>query len=97
MRDSDRRQPEATESRDQDVLSGGVRAAARRLGMGERAGYRAAARGDFPAIRVGGRWIVPLAAWHRFLMGEWSPAARSPSALTTTGRTDSRRGQALPM
>ena len=54
-------------ARQLDVLEGGIREAARRLGIGERTAYRAAERGELPAVRIGNVWIIPLRAWERFL------------------------------
>lgn len=38
-------------------------------GLSRTATYAAARRGDIPAIRIGGRWLVPIAKW-RELAGE---------------------------
>ena len=59
-----------------DVLEGGVREMAHRLGIGERQAYREAERGNLPAVKLGGRYVVPLDAWSKFLRGEWRPAER---------------------
>lgn len=57
-----------------DVLPGGIRAAAKRLGIGYRKAYRMAERGEYPfsvfAVRIGYVWVVPIVAWQRFLAGE---------------------------
>lgn len=37
------------------------------LGMGRSAAYEAARRGDFPTIKIGGRYKVPKAAFHKML------------------------------
>lgn len=43
----------------------------RRLGLGERRGYRALKRGDFPWVRkVGNRYVVPKRALERYLSGD---------------------------
>lgn len=59
-----------------DVLPGGVREAAKRLGIGERKAYRLLERGEYPfsvfACRVGSTYIVPRAAFERFLNGGWT-------------------------
>ena len=39
-----------------------VREAAKRLGIGERAAYRAARDGTLPTLRFGKRFVCPLAA-----------------------------------
>jgi excisionase family DNA binding protein len=41
--------------------------AARVLGIGRDAAYRAAARGELPTLRVGRRILVPVAALERLL------------------------------
>ena len=48
-----------------------VRSAGALIGLGPKASYRAAARGEIPAVFCAGRWIVPLHAWRRFLAGDW--------------------------
>lgn len=64
-----------------DVLPGGIRAAAKRLGIGSRKAYRMAERGEYPfgafAVRVGYVWVIPIAAWERFLRGELRPENKS--------------------
>jgi len=42
----------------------------RYFGLGRNASYAAAARGDFPTIRVGGRIFVSIPALERKLNGE---------------------------
>jgi len=44
--------------------------AARRLKIGRNQAYEAAARGEIPAVRIGRRWLVPIAALNRLLNGE---------------------------
>ena len=44
-----------------------VTEAARRLGISRALAYRAAARGDLPAIRVGGRVLILRAEFERLL------------------------------
>ena len=41
--------------------------AAKILGIGRSAAYEGVKTGDIPAIRVGGRWLVPLAALDKML------------------------------
>ena len=43
--------------------------AAKRLGIGRNQCYEAARRGDIPTIRIGKRYLVPLAALERLLQG----------------------------
>jgi len=50
---------------------------AHRLGIGERQAYREAKKGNLPAVKLGGRYVVPLDAWTLFLRGEWKPAERT--------------------
>jgi predicted DNA-binding transcriptional regulator AlpA len=44
--------------------------AGRMLGLSRKAAYAAAARGELPTIRIGGRLLVPLARLERLLEGE---------------------------
>ena len=44
-----------------------VNEAAKILGIGRSAAYEGVKSGQIPAIRVGGRWLVPLAALDRML------------------------------
>lgn len=61
---------------DLEVLKGGITTAAKHLGVDPRTLYRAAASGQFPAaIRLGAKWIIPLAAWRRFLDGGDHPSS----------------------
>ena len=39
------------------------------LGMGLRSTYKAVRNGDLPAVRVGKRWLVPVAGIERLLNG----------------------------
>lgn len=59
------------EARRLAVLRGGVRQMAIILGISERSAYRGVASGQLPGVRVGGRWLVPEAAFQRFLDGDW--------------------------
>lgn len=54
--------------------------AAEILGISRNAGYEAAARGDIPAIRIGKRLVVPIAAFNRLLevKGKDQSAAHMP-------------------
>jgi excisionase family DNA binding protein len=47
--------------------------AAARLGIGRNQVYEAAARGDLPALRIGHRWVIPAAAFDRWLACEPLP------------------------
>lgn len=74
-----------------ETLRGGIRAGAKRIGVGERTMYRAAERGEIPAFRVGARWVIPLAAWRRFLDGDWPTPNRSAAGgATTIAKPDAR-------
>lgn len=44
-----------------------VERAGKLLGMSRSAAYRAVDRGDIPALRMGGRWLVPTAALLRLI------------------------------
>lgn len=48
----------------------------KRLGLGRNSVYAAAERGDIPVIRVGGRLLVPKAAFERLLAGQETGGAR---------------------
>lgn len=51
-----------------DVLPGGVREAARRLGKSERVMYRLAKAGQLPfCVRVGAQYVVPREAFARYM------------------------------
>ena len=67
-----------------DALPGGIREAAKRLGIGERKAYRMAERGEYPfsvfALRIGGVYVVPRHAFERFLRGELRPENTSAPA-----------------
>ena len=60
-----------------DVLPGGIREAAKRLGIGERKAYRLAEKGAYPfslfSYKAGSTYICPRAAFERFLRGELTP------------------------
>lgn len=62
-----------------------VRDAGRRIGLGPRAAYRAAERGQIPAVKIGGRWLVPVRAWELFLAGAWAPKPRPVPAASSNG------------
>ena len=47
-----------------------VPTAGKRLGLGPRAAYAAARRGDLPVVQIGNRLLVPLAALDKLLAGE---------------------------
>ena len=51
--------------------------ASKQLGLGLRNTYIAAEKGDIPAIRIGGRWVIPKPAWEQFLLGKWKPERSS--------------------
>jgi excisionase family DNA binding protein len=44
-----------------------VTEAAKRLGIGRNSAYQAAARGEIPTIKIGKRFLVPIAALERLL------------------------------
>ena len=44
--------------------------AAKVLGVGRNQAYEAARRGEIPTIKIGKRWLVPLAGLERMLQGE---------------------------
>ena len=57
--------------------------AARRLGIGRSLAYEAAQRGEIPAIRIGRRLVVPLAALEAML----TPTATPRNSDTAVGAT----------
>lgn len=50
-----------------------VKEAARQLGIGKNQAYAAARNGEIPTIRIGGRLLVPRAAFERLLAGQKDP------------------------
>ena len=50
-------------------LTYSVREAGAKRGLGTAASYQAAHRGELPTIRIGGRILVPIAAFERLLNG----------------------------
>jgi excisionase family DNA binding protein len=44
-----------------------IETAGRMLGLGKNASYNAAHRGEIPTIRIGGRILVPKAAFEKML------------------------------
>jgi len=44
-----------------------VEEAGRRLGVGRNNAYEAVKSGTIPALRIGKRWVVPVAAFERML------------------------------
>ena len=53
----------------EERLTCDVEIAGKRLGLGRKAAYEAARRGDIPTIRIGRRILVPLIALERLLDG----------------------------
>ena len=45
----------------------------RYFGLSKNASYAAAQRGEIPAIKIGGRILVPVAAMERMLESAWPP------------------------
>ena len=62
--------------------------AARALGLGRNQAYAAVRRGELPAIRVGRRLLVPLAALERLV----DPPGGSCPAQRTAGEAPGARG-----
>ncbi|SDR31373.1 DNA binding domain-containing protein, excisionase family [Rhizobiales bacterium GAS113] len=54
-----------------------VPTAAKRLGIGRNQCYEAVARGELPAIRIGRRLLIPMAALERLLDAGASPKGRA--------------------
>ncbi len=57
-----------------------VREAARALGIGKSAAYEAVKTGDLPALRIGGRYVVPKDALDRLLASVGTAPPRKPAA-----------------
>ena len=55
-------------------LTMSINEAAERLGICRNAAYEAARRGDIPVIRIGKRFLVPVAAFERLLSGDGEAA-----------------------
>lgn len=49
--------------------------AGQKLGISRNAAYQAAARGDIPTLKIGGRICVPIAAFERLLDVQMKQAA----------------------
>lgn len=49
----------------QDTIT--VKEAAQRLGIGINQAYEACERGQIPCLRFGKRWLIPIAAFERWL------------------------------
>jgi excisionase family DNA binding protein len=63
------------------------------LGLSRNGAYEAARRGDIPAIRIGGRLIVPKIALHRLLEEVHSPRnARVAAPAAATARRSAQDG-----
>lgn len=56
-----------------DVLAYTVPEAGRLLGISRNSAYDAAARGELPIVKIGGRLIVPRVALERLLAGAGKP------------------------
>ncbi len=48
------------------------------LGIGRTLAYRAARRGEIPALKIGGRWVVSRRALEEMLMGHWTTVTPAP-------------------
>jgi excisionase family DNA binding protein len=62
--------------------------AARLLGISRRSAYRAAATGEIPTVRIGGRIVVPVHRLHELLdqapLKSASPASRAQGSRDVT-------------
>ena len=66
------------------------------FGLGRNASYQAAARGELPVIKIGGRLRVPVIALDRMLDDAGMPQTRAASSLRgATAEPDRSRGQPL--
>ncbi len=63
---SDQSEPHSPAS-DDELLVYSVTEAGEKIGLGKSSSYNAVRNGDIPAIRIGGRWIVPKVAFDRML------------------------------
>lgn len=59
----------------QEPAAVSVTEAARLLGISRRSAYRAAASGDLPAVRIGGRIVIPRRRLLQLLEGTAEPKA----------------------
>lgn len=66
---------ENTKNEDNQTLS--MQEVANLLGISLKTAYEGAKRGDFPAFRVMGRWIVPKPAVDKLLKGELNISAKN--------------------
>ena len=66
---------ENTKNGDNQTLS--MQEVANLLGISLKTAYEGAKRGDFPAFRVMGRWIVPKPAVDKLLKGELNISAKN--------------------
>lgn len=60
----------AKSNRKANALTITVEEAAARLGVGRNQAYEAARHGQIPALRIGGRWLIPVAAFEKMLAGD---------------------------
>jgi excisionase family DNA binding protein len=67
--------------------------AARYLGISRESAYRAARSGELPAVRIGGRIVVPLDGL-RALLGQSKDPATEEAGPYSTARVGRERGKA---
>ena len=64
---SDRNEASGPSQPDTEVLVYTVPEAGGKIGLGKSSSYAAVRNGDIPAVKIGGRWIVPKVAFDRML------------------------------
>ena len=72
-----------------DRLTISVDEAARMLGIGRTLAYEAVRAGELPAVRIGSRWLIVLAALEELLADQVAPKP--------TSQTNGRNALDLPM
>ena len=64
---SDRNEASNSTQPDAELLVYTVPEAGEKIGLGKCSSYQAVRNGDIPAVKIGGRWIIPKVAFDRML------------------------------
>ncbi len=74
--------PNSADEDEAELLVYSVPEAGGKIGLGKCSSYNAVRNGDIPAVKIGGRWIVPKVAFDRMLanvgVAALLPAAEYP-------------------